>query len=163
MRMDHVFGSVIAGFLILFNMVGVMRQSMDKDKPTPWIDYYGAADWIRDNTKPDAVVACRKPELLELMCKRKSVLYPWLPAQAMVDSMAAVGVTHVVVDNLAFGSLKRFLRPAVFDKLECFRIVAISKTVKQMKGGEPMWGQTWVCELHPEGAEQLLIKDIPRF
>lgn len=91
--------------------------------PANWKNYFDAGTWIRQNTDPNVVVACRKPYLIHVMANRSVTGYPWGSPEDIIRDFEKNNVGIVVVDQLGFSSTPRYLVPAVNASKERFRIL----------------------------------------
>ena len=88
-----------------------------------WRNYYLASDWIRLNTKPDAVVMCRKPTLFYLRANRKTFCYPMTyEHQQILDAINKSD--YILVDHFFWTSTTpRYLIPVLKENREIFTVV----------------------------------------
>ena len=93
--------------------------------PASYGNYFAAAEWIRDNTDPQAKVACRKPFLMNAISHRKAAGYIWKGPEEVLADFQQKGIKIVVVDQLGFRSTPEFLVPAVNARMDRFEIVHI--------------------------------------
>ena len=118
------FGANILGTKDLAGRIGEL--------PANYGNYFAAAEWIRDNTDPQAKVVCRKPFLMNALSHRKAAGYLWKgPDEVLVD-FEKKGVDIVVVDQLGFRSTPEFLVPAVVthkDRFELLHVVPDPNTL----------------------------------
>jgi tetratricopeptide (TPR) repeat protein len=85
-----------------------------------WANYFQSAEWIKDNTPEDALIACRKPFLMNVLSGRKTMSYPWVKPIQLLRSLNDGGTDWVVSDVL-FGSTARYLNPTIAQYPESFR------------------------------------------
>ncbi len=90
-----------------------------------WNNYFTAAEWIKDNTEPDAKIACRKPYLLNAIASRKATGYAWKAPDEVIAEFEQKGIDIVVVDQIGFRSTPEFLVPAVRTHANRFKILHI--------------------------------------
>lgn len=90
-----------------------------------WSNYFIAAEWIKDNTEPDAKIACRKPYLLNAIASRKATGYAWKAPDQVIAEFEQKGIDIVVIDQIGFRSTPEFLVPAVRAHANRFRILFI--------------------------------------
>ena len=90
-----------------------------------WSNYFIAAEWIKDNTEPDAKIACRKPYLLNAIASRKATGYAWKAPDEVIAEFEQKGIDIVVVDQIGFRSTPEFLVPAVRTHANRFKILFI--------------------------------------
>lgn len=77
-------------------------------------NYFDIATWASKNLPTDAVVATRKGQLFYLYANRwVDGFLNTLDKEALIESMHAKGVTHVVLDQLGYSSTSRYLYPAI--------------------------------------------------
>jgi len=101
---------------------GLARQG-DADYPPQWRNYYAAAQWLRANTSPDAVVCARKPFWLHVTSGRRVVPYRFVEPEELLQDLDDRGVSYVVLEQLGFRQTRMFLAPAVQAKSELFEPV----------------------------------------
>lgn len=90
-----------------------------------WNNYFIAAEWIKDNTEPDAKIACRKPYLLNAIASRKATGYAWKAPDQVIAEFEQKGIDIVVIDQIGFRSTPEFLVPAVRAHANRFKILFI--------------------------------------
>ncbi|MBA2565287.1 MAG: hypothetical protein H0V09_07665 [Gemmatimonadetes bacterium] len=84
--------------------------------------YFGAAEWLRENSPPDALVLSRKPQFTYLFSGRKSVIYPYAAPERIEADVVARGVDYVIFDRLG-GSSFVYLRPYFLRYMERYELV----------------------------------------
>lgn len=89
-----------------------------------WQHYYDAAAWARLNTRPDAIIACRKPFLMHVATGRTTVYYPWEQPREILAFFEQQGVDFVVLDRV-FKSSNDFLTPAITEYRKNFLAVQV--------------------------------------
>lgn len=83
--------------------------------------YFNTAEWVQKNTPENAVIITRKPELFYIYAERACLNYPYIVNHtAFLDTLAAKGATHVVLDQLGYSSGIRYLYPAIAGNMEKF-------------------------------------------
>lgn len=96
------------------NLVGARELYGRKHTlPLPWSHYFRAAQWVRANTDPEALVSCRKPGLFYLVSRRKAVSYRFADPEVVMQGFVEDGVSVVILDRLPFASGRRHLTPAL--------------------------------------------------
>ena len=77
-----------------------------------WYSYKFAARAF--NWPPDAVIAARKSNTMELLSQRKSVGFKFTDdPDLLMSDLDSRGVTHVVIDALKYTQTKKYLIPAI--------------------------------------------------
>jgi hypothetical protein len=110
-----------------------------REYPPGWQSYFEAASWIEQHTPPDSIVAARKPSLLYLTSKRRSIFPPYSPSpEEFLERLRRSHATHVIVDQLGFRETGQLLVPAIRSHPEIFRPVYVTIT-------QP---PTYVVEIH---------------
>jgi tetratricopeptide (TPR) repeat protein len=89
-----------------------------------WRNYFDSAQWIRENTPPDALIVCRKPFLMNVISGRKTIGYPWFRPRPLLRSFNESGADYVVRDAI-FGTTRKFLNPAIARYPQSFLTVQI--------------------------------------
>lgn len=111
-----VYSLILAPLLLVFlhDIEYLSEVATEAVYPKPWINYFAAARWIEHNTAPDAVVACRKPNMFYLYANRRTVVYAFTLKQAeLVEDLEQKGVDYVVLEQLGYSSTGRYLAPAI--------------------------------------------------
>jgi hypothetical protein len=109
--------------------------------PAGWRNYFQMAVWARENLPEHAVICCRKSSLFYLYAQKYVTRYEFIPdTDEFIDHLKRRQVTHVVLDNLGFGSTGRYLVPAVQQNLDMFR------EVHRLKNPDTM-----MLEFRPDG------------
>jgi hypothetical protein len=110
-----------------------------REYPPGWQGYFEAASWIEQHTSPESIVAARKPSLLYLTSKRRSIFPPYSPSpEEFLERLRRSHATHVIVDQLGFRETGQLLVPAIRSHPEIFRPVYVTIT-------QP---PTYVVEIH---------------
>ena len=92
--------------------------------PPQWQSYFEAAAWIEQHTPPNSIIAARKPTLLYLTSKRRSMMPLYSPSpEELLEWLHTSRATHVVIDQLEFPETSQFLVPAIRHYPEIFRPV----------------------------------------
>lgn len=110
--------------------------------PAPWQSFYDAAEWARDNTPEEAVVANRKPRIFFWISRRPGDVYRFSgEPELVVESLERMGATHVALDRIS-GTTVRYLVPAVEAYRDRFTVVYQGGTppswILQYRGEEPV-------------------------
>ena len=115
-----------------------------REYPPGWQSYFEAASWIEQHTSPESIVAARKPSLLYLTSKRRSIFPPYSPSpEEFLERLRRSHATHVIVDQLGFRETGQLLVPAIRRYPDIFRPVYVTIT-------QP---PTYVVEIHwPDSA-----------
>ncbi len=109
----------------------------------PWQSYFEAASWISQHTPRESIVAARKPYLLHLASKRRSIFPPYSPSpEQFLERLRRSRATHVVVDQLGFRETPQFLVPAIRRYPEIFRPVYVTVTRPPTYVVEIRWPDT---------------------
>ena len=78
-----------------------------------WASFYAAANWARENTEPDAIIANRKPRLFFWQARRRGDAYPLSSdPDVVMRGLEEMGADYVVVDQVS-GTTGRYLVPAL--------------------------------------------------
>ena len=102
------------GFLMISSNALASWQKFTEHAPynKAWQNYYDAATWVGRNTRPGAIVACRKPFLMHLMSGRRTVPYPWEEPWKILAAFERQGVDFVILDQISKSS-RDVLTPAI--------------------------------------------------
>ena len=90
--------AVVALVVLLAPQVGVLRETMASDQRVP--SSVVVAEWLRDNTPPDAVVMSRDPWELAFHSERRAVMIPYDDLPTIQDIARRYGVTHLHLSRL---------------------------------------------------------------
>ena len=95
--------------------------------PQPWRNYLEAGRWIRANTPPGHVVACRKPFLMHIFSNRRSIGYRFSDVpEEVIDDLVDKGVDLVVVFPFTRAS-RDYLFPAIRANEDRFEVIHLLK------------------------------------
>lgn len=101
-----------------------LHNGAEEDYDPKYKNYFACAAWIKDNTPKESVICCRKPGLLYVNADRYVTGFK---ASTNTDSVVANLVTrkvsYVVLDQLGFSDVGRYLYPAVMANPQKFPIV----------------------------------------
>ncbi len=93
--------------------VGALHERANANYPEEEHRYFELAKWANANLADDAVVACRKPALFYLFAQRKAVPYKMTTdADDFMRNLTLNKATHLVFDELGYGSYDQYLMPA---------------------------------------------------
>lgn len=82
--------------------------------PEPWNSYFKTAEWVRQHTEPDAVIVERKAAMFAFASGRRTISFPREPdTKKMIAWMEREGVDYVVMTNIPYDDIKRFLIPTI--------------------------------------------------
>lgn len=96
----------------------VMALIADRDNPYPagYREYFGVAGRVSKTLPPgdSTVVCCRKPALFHLFAHRFTTSFPKTSdPDSMVAFLREKHVTHVVVDQIGYADVDRYLVPVI--------------------------------------------------
>jgi hypothetical protein len=95
------------------NTMAYLRGDEFAGYPEPYVTFFQAADWVKANTEPNAVVISRKPTLFYLRAERPSFIYPFSPApESLASAIEKNRADYIVVDQVS-GTTQRYLIPAL--------------------------------------------------
>jgi hypothetical protein len=145
---DNIFAKAVLPLLLMvvfipkwFNMGTRINQENQQEEPTPSIstlkmkaeseyepsykNYFAAAEWIKANTPKDAVICCRKPSLLYLSADRYVTQFKNTTdvSDFVKDLAENRKATYVVLDQLGYADVGRYLLPAIQQNPRQFQIV----------------------------------------
>jgi len=120
----------VAGLLVVGNVAATARDVRERGGYTAdWANFFAAADWIRGNTPPGAIVSSRSGYILYWKTHRKSVGYPFSPdAERVFAGLVESGARYVLVDSFFWtGTTGRYLVPALEAHRDRWRAVWSAK------------------------------------
>ncbi len=95
------------------NTMAYLRGDEFAGYPEPYVTFFQAADWVKANTEPNAVVISRKPTLFYLRSERQSFLYPFTPSpESLASAIEKNRADYILVDQVS-GTTQRYLIPAL--------------------------------------------------
>lgn len=111
--------------LVLFiSEIKELRVQAQNTYPPNWQNYFKVAVWMRENTKENVVISCRKPGMFYLFSGRRTVYYTnTFDDLKMLDNFIKQGVDYVVLEQLGYGSTYRYLYPAIVKHSENFPVI----------------------------------------
>jgi hypothetical protein len=90
--------------------------------------YFRAAEWLRDNTPPEAVIMGMKPWLAYLITGRHTTVFQFgYDMQDTIDILHRHRVDYVIEDRGWFWQTRDFLQPVLKDYPEAFRTVHVEQ------------------------------------
>lgn len=115
--------SVIA---LLFSVGPLTKMQAAAEEPfaMQYQNYFKTAEWAKANLPANAVIACRKPELLYYYADRYCV--PYLhdsDANKLLADLRVKKAHYVIVDQLGFSSTGRYLVPALQKYQDSFKVI----------------------------------------
>lgn len=110
--------------------------------PAPWRSFFQAAEWVGQNSQPDAIVINRKPRLFYLFSERRGDVYPFsTDATEILSFLDSLAADYVVVDAVSATTL-RYLIPVIRTHTERFQLMS--------RIGEAAEGATYVLRYVPD-------------
>ena len=95
------------------NTMAYLRGDEFAGYPEPWVTFFQATNWIKENTNPEAVVVSRKPTLFYLRAERQSFMYPFTPEpESLNAAINRYKADYILVDQVS-GTTQRYLIPAL--------------------------------------------------
>lgn len=121
--------SGLVGLVFAVNLWGNIDFAQTfRDYPPQWQSYFEAAAWIEQHTPRDSIIAARKPTLLYLISKRRSIYPPYSSSpEQFLERLRGSPATHVVVDQIDPQN-RQLLVPAIRRYPEIFRPVYATVT-----------------------------------
>ena len=115
-----VLAAISVAVLVTLGMVGY-TQSLDflyQRAKLPdarvLVNYYGLAEWARENVPDSSLICTRKGELFYLKAERPTVRYLFTKdRQAQIDFLREKNVDYVVATYIGFSSTNDYLIPAI--------------------------------------------------
>ncbi len=107
--------AILIGLWILLAIKNQSTLARDvRSYPEPWNSYFKAAEWVRRHTKPDDLIVERKAAMFSFATGRRTISFPREPdTKKMIAWMDREGVDYVVMTNIPYDDIKRFLIPAI--------------------------------------------------
>ncbi len=95
------------------NTMAYLRGDEFAGYPEAYVTFFQAADWVKANTEPNAVVITRKPTLFYLRAERQSFIYPFSPVpESLASAIEKNRANYILVDQVS-GTTQRYLIPAL--------------------------------------------------
>ena len=121
-----------AGVMMIFYLFTLADTKDDYSRlyGRGWESYFEAAEWLRENSPSEAIVAARRPFLLHLASQRKTIrvwFSVWTSSNPglVLKHLTHYRVTFVVVDSLN-DKTRRYLVPTINAHPELFAMVHIT-------------------------------------
>lgn len=97
----------------LQNSIAYMKGDEFAGYPENWSTFFQAADWVKANTDPSAIVVCRKPTLFYLRAERRTFTYPFSTnSDSVLSEIFHNHADYVFVDQVS-NTTSRYLIPAL--------------------------------------------------
>ena len=115
--------------LFLFTLLSIIALNTERlkaqaDYPLNWKKYFDTAGEAQRTTPQDAVFIARKPHLFYVHSGRQAANFKNTENDTLqMDYFMEIGATHVVLDNLGYGSTPRYLFPTLEKHAICFKNV----------------------------------------
>lgn len=111
--------------ILMISPLKSLREEAQKPYPAAFSNYFSIAEFAAKNMPESVQFATSKPALWYLFAERRATRIPSeADPAAFMARLESEGVTHVVVDQLGFGSVGRYLAPAYQAYPERFELVA---------------------------------------
>lgn len=105
--------------------IKLLKEQASTPYPDKFKNYFETGAYANKNLPVDAVISTRKPGLFYLFAARKvSKFAATSDYNEMLARMDENGVTHVVIDQLGYADVGRYLVPLVQDNPEKFGLVS---------------------------------------
>ena len=116
---------VLAGMaLIQLSAVSTLRATSQDPVGSQYMNYFNLGRYVSNNLPSDAIIATYKPAMFYLYAQRPCVRFPSLEDNAaFIERLKEQGVTHVVVDQLGYSAIGRYVVPAIQKYPERFPLV----------------------------------------
>jgi len=112
-------GNVLLGagllLLVLFHVKNVYQyQDFMANYPPDWANYFEAAEWAKENTPEDCIIADRKAELFCTTANRKAGGFLRITDHyELINDMVKKDVDYVILASIPYADYSRFLLPAI--------------------------------------------------
>jgi hypothetical protein len=115
---------LMAAGLIQLSAVTKLRTESEAPVGTQYANYFNIGRYAGQNLPADAIVATYKPALFYLYAQRPCVRFPSIEDNdAFIAKLKEQGVTHVVVDQLGYSAIGRYVVPAIQKYPERFPLI----------------------------------------
>lgn len=119
---------ILLAFCLIF--IGDLKALHEKSKAKivqKYQNYFDAGEYVRNNTPENAVVATRKLAMFYLYARRSTTMFAKsLDYNEVLKGLDDKGVTHVVIDQLGYADVGRYLLPVVQANPEKFVVKNIT-------------------------------------
>ena len=113
--------------LMLLVQLPAVKAQHEKSKEsigTQYSNYFNVGRYVSQNLPAEAIIATYKPGLFYLYAQRPCVRFPSLEdSEEFINKLKEQGVTHVVVDQLGYSAIGRYVVPAIQAAPERFPLV----------------------------------------
>ncbi len=115
--------------VFLFALLGIIALNQERvkaqtDYPPNWKKYFAIAKEAKRTTDESAMFIARKPHLFYVHSQRQASNFKNTENDTLqMNFFMDIGATHVVLDNLGYGSTPRYLFPTLEKHAVCFKNV----------------------------------------
>ena len=115
---------LMAAGLIQLSAVTKLRADSQDPVGSQYANYFNIGRYAGQNLPADAIIATYKPALFYLYAQRPCVRFPSIEDNdAFIAKLKEQGVTHVVVDQLGYSAIGRYVVPAIQKYPERFPLI----------------------------------------
>ncbi len=115
---------LMAAGLIQLSAVTKLRADSQDPVGSQYANYFNMGRYAGQNLPANAIIATYKPALFYLYAQRPCVRFPSLEDHdAFIAKLKEQGVTHVVVDQLGYSAIGRYVVPAIQKYPERFPLI----------------------------------------
>jgi len=122
-RLQSIYLIALVGFMPL-SFLGTMRADSQSELPVEYANYFNVSRYVRNSIPESSIVCTVKPSLFYLYSSKTSSRIPSLiDKEDFIHRLEELGITHVVVDQLGYSSVGRYLLPVIQEFPERFNLV----------------------------------------
>ena len=104
--------------------LATMRTESQSNLPLEYSNYFNISRYVKSGIPENSVVCTVKPSLFYLYSSRKSSRIPSIiETDKFIHRLEDLGITHVIIDQLGYSSVGRYLMPAIEKFPERFNLI----------------------------------------
>jgi hypothetical protein len=106
------------------SFLGTLRANSQSEMPVEYANYFNISRYVRSSIPENSIVCTVKPSLFYLYSSKTSSRIPSLiDKKDFILRLEELGITHVVVDQLGYSSVGRYLLPVIQEFPERFNLI----------------------------------------
>ena len=122
-RMNSSYLIMLVCFLPL-TQLAIMRSESKSNLPLEYSNYFNISRYVKSSIPENSIVCTVKPSLFYLYSSTKSSRIPSIiETEKFIHRLEDLGITHVIIDQLGYSSLGRYLMPAIEEFPQRFNLI----------------------------------------
>jgi hypothetical protein len=122
-RMNSSYLIMLVCFLPL-TQLAIMRSESKSNLPLEYSNYFNLSRYVKSSIPENSIVCTVKPSLFYLYSSTKSSRIPSIiETEKFIHRLEDLGITHVIIDQLGYSSVGRYLMPAIEEFPQRFNLI----------------------------------------